>query len=82
MSPTHTSQNRYRKIEPCLDEIIDRLNKNICVEIGCGIGKPVNFINALYHRAKQDPTIDLTLLSALTLEKPTGRLIVPPPIPT
>ena len=73
MHHSHTSRNRYRSIEPYLDEIINRLNKNICVEIGCGIGKPVNFINALYRRAKRDPSIDLTLLSALSLEKPASR---------
>ncbi len=67
-------KNNYTdNIEKCLDEIIPRLNKKICVGIGCGVGKPVNFMNALYLRAKKDPDIELTIISALTLEKPKGR---------
>lgn len=72
MKDVSEKQNYHSNIEECLDEIIGRLNKKICVGIGCGVGKPVNFINALYLRAKEDPEIDLTIISALTLEKPKG----------
>ena len=35
-----------------------------------GVGKPVKFINALFDRAVKDPEIKLTIISALSLEKP------------
>ncbi|MCP4136001.1 MAG: hypothetical protein GY754_33840 [bacterium] len=73
MDKTNQKPNYHTNIEECLDEIITRLNKKICIGIGCGVGKPVNLMNALYLRAKADPEIDLTIISALTLEKPVGK---------
>lgn len=70
MTDSKNNVKYYSNAGDCADEIIARLNKKICVGIGCGVGKPVNFINALYLRAKSDPEIDLTIISALTLEKP------------
>ncbi len=37
------------------------------------LGKPVLFCNELYRRAKEDPTISLKIITALPLEKPTGK---------
>jgi len=73
MENTAVKQNYFSNIEKELDQIISRLDKKICVGIGCGVGKPVNFINALYKRAREDSEIDLTIISALTLEKPKGQ---------
>jgi len=71
---TNTNKEKYfSNAEDCVDEIVSRLNKKICVGIGCGVGKPVNFINALYLKAKKDPEIELTIISALTLEKPKAQ---------
>jgi len=58
-------------VEPTVDEIIKRLGKTINVGMPLGLGKPPELINALYQRAKADPELKLTILTALSLEKPT-----------
>ena len=55
----------------CVDEIIRRVGKDIRLGMPLGLGKPVELTNALYARAKRDPTLHLTILTALTLEQPT-----------
>lgn len=57
-------------VEQCVDEILQRLGKKIKVGLPLGLGKPPELINALYLRAKADSSIDLTILTALSLEKP------------
>lgn len=57
-------------VETCVDHIIDYFDKDIKIESPLGLGKPVALLNALYRRAKQDPQIKLTIISALSLEKP------------
>jgi len=43
------------------------------VGMSLGLCKPPFFINELYRRAKEDPSINLSVLSALVLEKPRWR---------
>ena len=38
-----------------------------------GIGKPNPLANEFYRRAVRDPSIDLTIITALSLLKPTAR---------
>ena len=57
-------------VEACIDEILARVGPDLRVGLPLGLGKPVQLVNALYARAKADPSIRLTLLTALTLEKP------------
>jgi acyl-CoA hydrolase len=59
-------------VEQCVDEIIQRLGKEIRVGLPLGLGKPPELINALYLRAKADPSINLIILTALSLEKPVA----------
>lgn len=61
---------RYQGVDACVDEIIRRLDKNIVMGIPLGIGKPSQFVNALYARAKADPSISLRIITALSLERP------------
>lgn len=55
-----------------VDDIIDRVGKNLVVGLPLGLGKPVELVNALYARARQDGGLQLKFLTALSLEKPTG----------
>ncbi|MFC1665144.1 acetyl-CoA hydrolase/transferase C-terminal domain-containing protein [Pseudomonadota bacterium] len=66
---THSIQN-------VLDQVIDKVGKDIRLATPLGAGKANQFINALYHRAKQDPTISLTIYTALTLSAPRGKLLL------
>lgn len=63
-------------VELCVDEILQRLGKQIRVGLPLGLGKPPELINALYGRAKADPSIELTILTALSLEKPVGSTAI------
>ena len=56
--------------EAIVDEIIRDVGKKLVVGLPLGLGKANHIVNALYARAAADPSIDLTLFSALTLEKP------------
>src|SRR5689334_17253477 len=56
--------------EAIVDEIIRDVGKNLDVGLPLGLGKANHIVNALYARAAADPSIKLTLFSALTLEKP------------
>lgn len=59
-------------ISKSIDAIIDKVGKKIVLGTPLGIGKPNILINEIYNRAKTDSTIQLTILSALTLTKPDG----------
>jgi acyl-CoA hydrolase len=63
----------FTEIKSPVDYVIEKLGKKIVLGTPLGAGKANTFINALYLRAKKDPTIDLTILTALTLEIPKGK---------
>lgn len=52
------------------DEIITATNGDIVLAMPLGLGKANLTCNALFARAMADPSISLTILTALTLEKP------------
>ena len=61
--------------EAIVDEIIRDVGKRLVVGLPLGLGKANHIVNALYARAAADPSITLTLFSALTLEpRPSGLL--------
>jgi acyl-CoA hydrolase len=66
----------FSEIESCIDKVISKVGKTIKLGIPLAAGKPNQFVNALYLRAKQDPDIDLTILTALTLQKPKGKSLL------
>src|SRR5262245_27550889 len=55
------------------DEIIARVGKTIVLALPLGLGKANHVANALFNRAAADPSIDLRIFTALTLEKPRGK---------
>ncbi|RZL00563.1 MAG: acetyl-CoA hydrolase [Rubrivivax sp.] len=59
-------------VAQAVDDIIARIGKNLVVGLPLGLGKPVELVNALYARAVQDSSLQLKILTALSLEKPTG----------
>ena len=60
-------------INACVDNVIQKTGKKIILGIPLGLGKPNQFVNAIYQKAKKDTSLHLTILSALTLEKPKGK---------
>lgn len=61
----------YDDVEKCVDDLIAHVGKRISMAIPLALGKPTHLTNAIYRRAKQDPSIHFTLVTAVTLEKPT-----------
>jgi hypothetical protein len=55
----------------CVNEIVRRVGCKIILATPLGIGKPVQLLNFLYQRAKQDSSIELTIFTALTFLKPS-----------
>src|SRR6202453_1291161 len=56
--------------EAIAEDIIRDVGTNLVVGLPLGLGKANHIVNALYARAAADPAVNLTFLSALTLEKP------------
>ncbi|MGE5422533.1 MAG: acetyl-CoA hydrolase/transferase C-terminal domain-containing protein [Ignavibacteriales bacterium] len=63
----------YSDVKKCVDEVIQYIGKDLKFAMPLALGKPVIFINELYRRAKEDPTIKLTILTALPLEIPKPK---------
>jgi acyl-CoA hydrolase len=60
----------YDSAEKIADDVIREVGKKIVLALPLGLGKANNIANALYRRAVADPSISLTIFTALTLEKP------------
>ena len=56
-----------------VDQIIQRIGKNIVVGTPLGLGKPNRLINALYQRACEDSSIQLEIVTALSLDIPQSK---------
>jgi acyl-CoA hydrolase len=64
------SPREFTTVEACVEQVIARVGKNIVLGAPLGLGKPNQLINAFYRRAKNDPTLRLTIYTALSLERP------------
>ncbi|SFR74718.1 Acyl-CoA hydrolase [Marinobacter daqiaonensis] len=58
--------------EACVEAVIQKVGKKIVLGLPLGLGKPVRLANALYERARQDPSIDLHIVTAISLLAPKG----------
>ncbi len=63
----------YNDVKKSVDDVINYVGKDITFAMTLGLGKPILFINELYRRAKEDPTINLRIVTALSLERPKGK---------
>ncbi|MCX9156324.1 hypothetical protein OPU71_09345 [Niveibacterium sp. 24ML] len=68
-----TAPLRCERIEDSIDALIERVGKTIVMALPLGIGKPNAWINALYRRAKADPSLRLKIFTALSLDRPRGK---------
>jgi acyl-CoA hydrolase len=60
----------FGDVEACVDAVIARVGREVRIGLPLGLGKPVELVNALYARAKREPDLKLTILTALSLDKP------------
>ncbi len=63
----------YKDIDKCIDDIIRKIGKKVVCALPFALGKPNQFINRLYQRAKDDSEIELKILTALTVEVPSAK---------
>jgi len=56
------------------DMLIERLHGHIVMALPLGLGKANRIANAVYARAADDQAISLTILTALTLTAPRGKI--------
>ncbi|MBV8976710.1 MAG: acetyl-CoA hydrolase [Alphaproteobacteria bacterium] len=61
---------RHSAADSVADAIVAEVGRNIVLGLPLGLGKAPHIANALYARAAADPSIKLTIFTALTLEKP------------
>lgn len=66
------SRFREASAEACVEAIIERVGKTIVLGLPLGLGKPVRLVNALYERARRDSSIQLHILTAISLLAPQG----------
>lgn len=55
------------------EAIIARVGRKVVLAMPLGLGKAVHVCNALYARAARDPSVNLHVFTALTLQKPRFR---------
>ena len=60
----------YNDVMKSVDDVLDYMGNEISFAMTLALGKPILFINELYRRAKEDSTIKLNIVTALSLERP------------
>jgi acyl-CoA hydrolase len=60
----------YSDLEQCASFIIDTVGSRIVLGLPLGIGKPNQLVNALFRRACADNKLQLTIITALSLQPP------------
>jgi acyl-CoA hydrolase len=64
---------RHTDVDSCVEATLSRVGKEIVLGLPLGIGKPNRLVNAFVRRAAADPSIKLTIMTALSLTKPRGK---------
>jgi len=63
----------FADVGDCVDAVLRRVGPRIVLAAPLGVGNPNPLVNELYRRALADPSLDLTILTALSLLKPRAR---------
>jgi len=63
---------RLHDVGECVDATLRRVGPRIVLAAPLGIGKPVPLVNEFWRRALKDPALDLTIITALSLQRPKG----------
>jgi len=64
---------RFTAPNDCVEATLNRVGKHVVLGLPVAIGKPNTLVNAFVARAVADPSIKLTIITALSLRVPRGR---------
>lgn len=64
---------QLHSLDAAVEAVLARIDGPIVLGLPLGIGKPNPFVNRLYQAVKADPSRRLTILTALSLEVPSGK---------
>jgi acyl-CoA hydrolase len=64
---------RFESVERAVDAIIEQTNGNIILGMPLGMGKPNPLVNILYAKAKSNSELSLTIVTALSLARPSVK---------
>ena len=67
---SQTRPVHHSEAESCVDAVLATIGKEIVLALPLGLGKAYQFANALYRRVAREPSLKLTIFTALTLHKP------------
>ncbi len=63
----------FSNVDELVKKVIEKVGHEIVLGAPLGAGKANHFMNSIYIAAKNDSSISLTILTALTLQKPVGK---------
>ena len=63
----------FDDVGACVEAVLRRVGPRVVLAMPLGIGKPNPLVNEFYRRACHDPSLELTILTALSLLKPVAR---------
>lgn len=64
---------RFEDAEECVEWALSRVGKRVVLGTPLALGKPPHLLNAFYRRAAEDPSLELSIFTALTLTAPKGK---------
>ena len=71
-SAASTRPETLASAEALVERTIEKVGRKIVLGLPLGLGKANHIANAFYRRAKSDPSLRLTIFTALTLERPAA----------
>jgi len=69
----HPAPVRFADPDACVEATLSRVGKRVVLGLPVAIGKPNPLVNAFVRRAARDPSLSLTIVTALSLRVPQGR---------
>jgi acyl-CoA hydrolase len=63
----------FDDVAECVENTLSRVGSHIVLALPLGVGKPNPLVNEFYRRARRDPTLRLTIFTALSLRAPEWK---------
>ena len=63
----------FDDVAECVENTLSRVGSRIVLALPLGVGKPNPLVNEFYRRARRDPTLRLTIFTALSLRAPEWK---------